>query len=164
MAAKKESAKEEVISALAEARRSILEAAMALAPERREEVFLGSWSVMELLAHLVGWDVANAEAVQAILEGRMPPFYDHYDAGWKTFNAGLVARYRRDDFAGMVADVQESHRRLLAFLQTLPPEEFERDRGLRSGRHRVTIAYILRAEAGDERKHGRQVAEFAERG
>ena len=155
--------KDVIIAELIEARACILAAASALPGERQDEVFLGVWSVKDLLAHLVGWDITNVEAVKEILAGKKPGFYARYDRGWKTYNAELVARYKRDDFAELLSSVEESHRELVEFLGTIPAEEFERDRGLRAGRYKVTIARLLQAEASDEQKHCTQIREFGAR-
>jgi hypothetical protein len=149
--------KDTVIAELVEARRKILDAAAALPPEKQEEVFLGIWSVKDLLAHLVGWDFTNLAAVQEILAGQLPSFYAHHDRDWRTFNAGLVAAYKREDFAGLLSSVKDSHQRLIAFLRTVPAEEFGQDRGLRFRGYRVTIARLLQAEASDEEVHYKQI-------
>ncbi len=44
--------REAIISGLIEVRRNILDAASSLPPEARDEIFLGIWSVKDLLAHL----------------------------------------------------------------------------------------------------------------
>ena len=158
---KAQAKKDEVITGLIEARACILTAASLLPAERRDQVFLGVWSVKDLLAHLVGWDFTNAEATQEILQGKLPSFYAHHDRDWKTYNAGLVERYKKDDWADMVSAVEESHRKLIGFLEGVAAEEFDRDRGLRAGRYKVTIARLMKAETTDERKHCEQIKEFA---
>ncbi|MBC7264825.1 MAG: DinB family protein [Chloroflexi bacterium] len=155
-----QSKKETIISELVEARKMILEAASSLPPEKRDEVFLGIWSVRDLLAHLAGWDFTNLQAAQEILAGRLPAFYARYDHDWQTYNAELVSMYKRDDFASLLALVKGSHRRLIEFLQTIPADEFERKRGLRWQGHEVTIAGLLEVEAADERTHYAQIREF----
>jgi hypothetical protein len=152
--------KDEVITGLIEARECILAAASAVPPEKQDEVFLGVWSMKELLAHLVGWDYANLQAAQEILGDCLPSFYAHHDRGWKSYNEGLVVQYRRGDYDELLASVEGSHRELIAYLKTVPAEEFERDRGLRAGRYKVTIARLLRAETDDEKKHCAQIREF----
>jgi len=133
-----------------------------LPPERQDQAFIGIWSVKDLLAHLVGWDVANIQAIQAILAGQLPAFYAHYEPNWQTFNAGLVARYKVGDLAALVAQVQNSHRQLVECLQGVPAVELDRHRGLRFEDDPVTIADILEVEVSDEWKHCRQVQGFAE--
>ena len=153
--------KAQVISELVEARRRILEVASSLSPAQQDEVFLGVWSIKDLLAHLVGWDFANLEAAQAVLAGKVPAFYAHHDRDWKTFNARLVAEHKKDDFALLLASVEDSHQVLIDFLETIPAEEFDRDRGIRFRRYKVTIARLLQAEAKDEAEHYTQIKEFA---
>jgi hypothetical protein len=60
----------------------------------------------------------------------------------------------------MVSAVEESHAKLVDFLKEIAAEEFDRDRGLRAGRYRVTIARLMKAEATDERKHCEHISEF----
>lgn len=158
---KAQATKDEVISGLVKARACILAAASLLPAEKRDQVFLGTWSVKDLLAHLVGWDFTNVEATKEILEDKLPSFYAHHDRDWKSYNAGLVERYRKDDWADMVSAVEESHRKLIGFLKGVAAEEFDRDRCLRAGRYKVTIARLIKAETTDERKHCEQIKDFA---
>ena len=152
--------KDEIISGLVEARRKILDAASSLLPAEQDEIFLGVWSVKDLLAHLVGWDLANIEAVEAILAGRLPAFYVHHDRDWKTFNARLVAEHKKDDFADLITSVQDSHQKLVDFLRAIPADEFDRDRDVRFKGYKVTIARTLQVEVDDERIHHTQIEEF----
>jgi len=152
--------KDKIISELVQARGKILDAASSLPSARQDEVFLGIWSVKDLLAHLVGWDFANIEATQAILAGRLPAFYSHYDRDWQTFNARLVAQYKKNDFADLLASIKNSHQKLIDLLQTIPAEEFDKDSGLRYKGYKVTIAGTLKAEAKDEQEHHKQIQAF----
>jgi len=160
VAAKGQARKGKIISELIETRKSILDAASSPPSAALDEVFLGVWSIKDLVAHLVGWDLANIEAVEAILAGRLPAFYAHHDHDWKTFNAGLVARHKSDDFGKLISSVEDSHRELVDLLTTLPAEEFTKDRGVRFKGYKVTIARLLEAEIDDERMHHAQVKDF----
>jgi len=162
MTTKSEAHKEELLSGLAETRAAILQAAAQVPPEARDTAFLGTWSLKDLLAHLAGWDVTNLEAAKDIQAGVLPSFYAHHDKGWKSYNAGLVAKYRREDFEELLALVRESHQQLISHLESLPGETFEQDFGVRSPRgFKVTIARLLRAEWQDEVEHLQQIKEFA---
>jgi len=156
--------KDIVISELVEARRKILDVASSLSPAQQDEVFLGVWSVEDLLAHLVGWDFANLEAAQAILIGKVPAFYSHHDRDWQTFNARLVAEYKKDKFADLLASAEDSHQKLTDFLESIPAEEFDKDRGVRFKGYKVTIARLLQVEAKDEEEHYTQIKKFASYG
>jgi uncharacterized damage-inducible protein DinB len=154
--------KQQLATDLIEARRSLLAAAAALPPEERDMSFLGAWSAHDIIAHLVGWDAANLEAIRAITQGRLPAFYAHYDADWRSFNAELVIRHKHPTLEETLSAVQASHRDLLQALDALPADEMIRDHGVRSPRGRkVTVEMLVRAETGDEHKHGEQIRAFA---
>lgn len=152
--------KDKLISELVETRRKTLDTVSSLSPAQQGEVFLGIWSVKDLLAHLVGWDFANIEAAQAVLAGKVPAFYSYYDRDWRAFNARLVAEYRKDDFAELVSSAEDSHQKLIDFLTTIPAEEFDKDKGVRFKGYKVTIARLLQGEIDDEKKHYAQIEEF----
>ena len=154
MSTKSQTSKQELLSA-------VLQAASGLSPTARDTVFLGVWSVKDLIAHLIGWDFANLAAAKDIQAGIPPEFYAHYDEDWKTFNAKSVAKYKRDDFEELLALSRDSQGQLIAYLENLPAEAFEKDFGVRSGRnYKVTIARLLQAELKDEQEHLEQIQAF----
>ena len=153
--------KESIIAALIQARRKILDVAYALPPEKQDEVFLGVWSVADLLAHLIGWDYTNLDATKSTLQGELPEFYSHRDRDWETYNALLVERHKEEDFTELIYSVETSQRALMDFLATVPDSEFDKDRGVRYKRYKVTITRLLQAEAEDEEEHSRQIKAFA---
>jgi len=159
MNARAQAKKEQVIAELIEARRSILDAAAVLPAEQQDEVFLGVWSVKDLLAHLVGWDLTNMAAASQVLAGQLPAFYASHDRDWQSYNALLVAQHKKTDWVDMVAAVEESHRELIEHVRTIPAEELDRDRGVRYKGYKVTIARLLQAESGDEKRHAAQIRE-----
>ncbi len=152
----------QLISDLAGARDEVIAALIALAPADLDTVFLGAWSAHDIAAHLIGWDHANLDAIEAIQAGRLPAFYAQYDTDWRTFNAGLVAQHKRATPVETLAAARASHQALLDRLAALPAADVGRDTGARSPRgRRVTVAMLLTAEAGDERKHAAQIRSFA---
>jgi uncharacterized damage-inducible protein DinB len=143
--------KDELIQGLVKARRKVLRAANSLLPEQRDDVFLGVWSVKDILAHMAGWDDTNRLAVQEILDGRRPSFWQHQDPDWRRYNARLVAQYRRDEWAELLGVAEAAHRALIALLRTIPAESYVQHQ---------SIASLLRTEARDEEEHARQIEEF----
>lgn len=152
--------KDELIFGLKAVRESILSETLALPAKARNRVFLGAWSVMDLLAHLAGWDFTNLQAARDILNGLLPEFYEHHDKDWKTYNATLVSKYKRADFKEQVELVRDAQKQLIDFLQTLPVEDFKLDTGVRAKGIKVTIARLLQAELEDETTHFEQIYEF----
>jgi hypothetical protein len=152
--------KDDLLFGLKAVRESILSEALTLPVEALDRVFLGTWSVMDLLAHLAGWDFTNLQAAKDILDGLLPEFYAHHDKDWKTYNAILVAKYKRTDFKEQVELVREAQKQLIEYLQTLPVEDLKLDAGVRAKGIKVTIARLLQAELEDETTHFEQIYEF----
>jgi len=152
------SRKEELIAGLIEARRQILDAVTVLPPEKQDEVFLGTWSIKDLLAHLVGWDFANMEAVKDIREGQPPHVFQHWNPNWVKYNAELVRRYKHDDFVALLDSIQQSHNALIEFVRTIPAEDIEKDFGIRSSDGtNITVEWFLQFEIDDEGRHYQQI-------
>ena len=152
--------KEQILSDLTEVRQGILHQASLISENNRNRTFLGIWSVMDLLAHLAGWDHTNIEAAKAVLAGRSPAFYAHRDSDWRTYNSILVAKYKRASFHEMIAVLNNSHCELIEFLKTIPAESFNRDFGIRFRGYKVTIRRLLESETKDEQTHFRQITDF----
>jgi hypothetical protein len=152
-----------LIDGLLTARRSILAAVQTLPASRTDEAFLGVWSVKDLLAHLIGWDHTNLQAVQEILGGQSPSFFQYSDKDWQSYNRRLVQQYRRDSLPDLLSDAAGSHRQLIAFLQALGAAELLDAKARRPNGRTVTIRNLLLSEAGDERQHAQQIVAFGER-
>lgn len=152
--------KDELIADLIETRRKILDITSSFPPARHDEVFLGIWSIKDLLAHLIGWLEANRKAVKAIRSGKLPEFYAYKDRDWQTYNARLVRKYKHGSMAELMSTMQVSHQKLIDSIKVIPAEEFDQDNGVRFKGYKVTIARLLEAELKDEREHYNQMEIF----
>lgn len=152
--------KEQLLVELRETRNSILKEAALLSAEKQEMIFLGIWSVKDLLAHLAGWDHTNLDATKAVLAGNIPSFYEHHGRDWQTYNAMLVAKYKRDSFKELLVLVENSQQELIEFLRSVTPESFDKDFGVRFRGYKVTIPRLLEAEIKDEQVHCQQIRDF----
>jgi hypothetical protein len=156
-----ESSKDRLINGLVAARQNLIDRVVELSPHQQEQVFLGEWSVTDLMAHLIGWDNTYVAAVQDLIAGDLPGFYAAYDEDWRSYNRQLVREYGRRDWIELMAAVSQSHSQLVGYLKTIPEEEFGRDFGVRYRWAPVTIARLLEAEIQDEREHLRQIKQWA---
>jgi hypothetical protein len=152
--------KEQLLAELQRARAEILREASALPAKKRDYVFLGIWSVKDVLAHLAGWDYTNIEAIQSVLAGNLPTFYKYRDRDWRTYNAMLVEKYKKGSFRELLSTVRTSHKKLVEFLQTIPPEHFTRDFGVRFRGYKVTVQRLIEADIKDVMIHCQQIKEF----
>lgn len=152
--------KDQILSSLMETRQNILAEVSKLSDAQQGQVFLGIWSVKDLLAHFIGWDKTNLRAAKSVLKGEIPAFYEHRDRDWQSYNAMLVKQYKKDSFQELLATARESQSKLIDFLQTIPPESFNKDFGVRFRGYKVTIQRLLEAEWKDEQTHLRQITDF----
>jgi hypothetical protein len=152
--------KEEIISDLIMARQAVISEIKALPAERLDEPCIGFWCLKDLLAHLIGWDFTNMQAVQEILSGQRPTFFQYFDKDWQSYNARLVADYRKEPFDALLADAENSHRQLVTFLQSLSASELVNGKSSPEQGRTVTIRTLLRSEAADERKHAEEIHAF----
>ena len=160
MNTKAQAKKEWAINEMQRVRSELLTDVAALSRKERDMVFLGIWSVKDLLAHLAGWDYVNLDAAKNVIAGKLPVFYQYKDRDWQTFNAMLVKKYRSNNFQELLAILKKSQRELVNYLQTIPAEYFNRDFGVRFRGHKVTIQRLLEADIKDVKLHHQQIIDF----
>jgi hypothetical protein len=127
-----EGRKPDLITGLRDVRERILTLASSLPPSQHDEIYVGTWSSREMLAHLAGWDDTNIEAAKELLVGELPTFYEHSDKDWASYNAKLVAEYRRDEYEDLFLSVRSTHSNLIALIEDLPAGDLWMDRGIRA--------------------------------
>jgi hypothetical protein len=152
--------KQMLLSSLVEVRQQLLDTASCIPLEQHEQVFLGIWSIRDLLAHLIGWDYSNIEAIKAVSEGRLPAFYAHIDKDWHSYNAHLVSLHKKGTVTDLIKNAQVSQRALVDRLTITPARELFQDNGVRYRGYKVTIARLIEAETEDEEVHSEQIKEF----
>ncbi len=155
-----ENKKQEIITEFMEVRKNILNLAGSLPPYKQSNKFLGVWTINDLLAHLEGWDWANINAVDSVLNQELPEFYLHYDKDWRSYNKELVNRCHINELPELIQQVRKSHQILARRLQALPVNDWFRDSGLRFKGFRITIAKLIQAEISDENVHAKQLSAF----
>jgi hypothetical protein len=152
--------KADLIDRLVKARQNLVQVAQSVPEEQRGKAFLGSWCIKDLLAHLIGWDYTNHQAIQEILSGKSPAFFLQYDKDWQSYNARLVKQYRIEPFDALLAEAAESHAQWIEYLRALSPEDVVNGKGRSPKGRTITIRNLLIAEARDESKHAEQVQAF----
>jgi hypothetical protein len=139
-------------------REALLREADTVPPDLRLTPFVGHWNLMDVLAHLVGWDYTNVNAIEELKSGATPAFYSDYDPGWTSYNRQLIDRYGADDWQTLRAAIDQSQAAVVQMLRLLTPEELAQELS-DPGRPRrpASIAAILRAAIRDEREHLQQI-------
>jgi hypothetical protein len=94
------------------------------------------------------------------MSGKLPGFYDHHDRDWRTYNAMLVSKYKRGSINEQIDLLQSSQHKLIEFLETIPPEAFNKDFGVRFRGYKVTVQRLLEADTKDVQMHCKQITDF----
>jgi hypothetical protein len=85
------------------------------------------WSVKDMIAHVAWWEEEALTHLPLILAGGRPPRYATTYGGIDAFNALMADRKRDLSLAEVRRQAEVTHRRLVAYLQSVPEEELTRE-------------------------------------
>jgi hypothetical protein len=115
----------------------------------------GDWSVKDILAHLTTWEEEALQYLPLITKGRRPPQYITY-GGIDAFNAQTTEQKRDHSLHGVLRQLDETHYRLIGYLQSVPEEQFTRETRFRRRLRLDTYShYPLHAKMIWEWREGR---------
>ncbi len=84
----------------------------------------GDWSVRDILAHVTTWEQEALKHLPTILKGGKPPRYSVTHGGIDAFNRIMTEQKRGLTLAEVRQDAEETHRRLVGFVASVPEEYF----------------------------------------
>ena len=87
----------------------------------------GTWSVRDIVAHVTSWEEEALTHLPVVLAGGRPPRYSVTHGGIDAFNAQTTQRNRERPLSEVLRRRDDTHRRLLAFVQGAPEETFATD-------------------------------------
>ena len=96
----------------------------------------GEWSVKDLIAHVTWWEEEALRHLPLILAGGRPPRYSVTYGGIDAFNAMMAERKRDVSLADVLTQQDDTHRRLVDFVQSVPEDQFTRETRFR---HRLRL-------------------------
>ena len=101
------------------------ESLQGLNEEHLTEVWLGTWSIKDIVAHIVGWHSEMGPALERIARGERPVpegvSYDDVDS----WNAKFVAARRGAEAADLLLELDKSHERFMHQADAVPEERFQ---------------------------------------
>jgi hypothetical protein len=86
----------------------------------------GDWSVKDILAHVNTWEEETLKYLPVVVEGGRPPRYVTY-GGIDAFNAQITQQKRDLSLADVRRRLDETHRRLVDFIQSAPQDQLTRE-------------------------------------
>lgn len=149
--------KEELLNRAAREYKALHEALRGLNEEQMSEVWFGTWSIKDIVAHLSGWHREMAPALERIVRGEKPipdgANYDDVDA----WNAKFVAAAKDAAVADVLLEFDESHEDFMHAADQVPEERYQ------PGRFAYRV--VDQTTAHHYKEHGAAIAAWrAERG
>jgi hypothetical protein len=83
----------------------------------------GTWSVKDIIAHVAVWEAEALAHLPVVLAGRRPPRYSVTHGGINAFNAKAAERNRGLSLSEVLQLRDETHHRLIEFVQRVPESE-----------------------------------------
>ena len=143
--------KDQVLKRLEKAWATFQESYVGLSkPQLMVAGVMDNWSVKDILAHVTTWEEEALKYLPLILTGGKPPRYIQF-GGIDAFNGQMAEQKREMALSDVLRQLDETHRRLIDYLQNVPEEHFTRETRFR---HRLRIDtyshYPLHARAIQE--------------
>ena len=117
--------KQELLNQAAREYKAFHESLQGLNEEHLNEVWLGSWNIKDIVAHIVGWQTELAPALERLARGERPVpegvSYDDVD-GW---NARFAAARRGAEAADVLLELDKSHERFMHLADAVPEARFQ---------------------------------------
>ena len=82
------------------------------------------WSVKDILAHVSVWEDETLKHLPHVLQGVRPPRYSVLYGGIDAFNAQMTEQKRRLSLSEVLRQLDETHLRLVQYVQSAPEEQF----------------------------------------
>jgi len=83
----------------------------------------GEWSVRDTIAHVAWWEEEALRHLPVVLSGGRPPRYSTAYGGIDAFNRLMAEQWRPLSLTEVRDRAEATHRRLVAYLRGVPPEE-----------------------------------------
>ncbi len=95
--------------------------------EMGEPGVTGSWSIKDIIAHVTAWEEESLAHLPIILSGGKPPRYSVTYGGIDAFNARVTAQKRTLPLSEVLRQRDDTHRRLVDFIQSVPEDALARE-------------------------------------
>jgi hypothetical protein len=117
--------KDELLNDAAREYKGFHEALQGLNETQLNEVWLGTWSIRDIVAHIVGWQEELGPALERLARGERPipagVSYDDVDA----WNARFAASRRDTPVADVLLELDKTHEYFLRAAASVPAERFQ---------------------------------------
>src|SRR5258705_2843709 len=91
----------------------------------------GNWSVKDIVAHVTWWEEEALKHLPLIIKVGRPSRYSVKYGGIYAFNALMTEQRRGLSLADVLMQQDETHSRLIAYIQSVPEAQFTRETRVR---------------------------------
>jgi hypothetical protein len=95
--------------------------------EMMEPGVTGTWSIKDIIAHVTTWEQESLTHLPRTLAGEQPPRYSVTYGGIDAFNRQTTEQKRHLSLSEVLRQRDDTHRRLIVFLQEVPEDQFTRE-------------------------------------
>jgi hypothetical protein len=87
----------------------------------------GDWSMKDIIAYVTWWEEEALRDLPLIMAGGRPPRYSVTYGGIDAFNAMMAERKRDLPISDVLTQQNDTHQRLIGFIQSVPEDQFTRE-------------------------------------
>ncbi len=121
---------------------------------------LGDWTPRDIAAHFIGWNRITLAGCSALREGAEPFYFYDGTNDYRKVNARFFTQFPSTDLNELLEDITSTKEALMAYLKTIPENEWELDTGIVHYRgNPATIARCVDSLVRDYRKHREEIVE-----
>ena len=141
--------KQELLNQAAREYKAFHETLQGLNEEHLNETWLGTWSIKDVVAHIVGWQTELGPALERLSRGERPVPEGVSYADVDTWNARFAEAGRGAEAADLLLELDKSHERFMHLADAVPEARFQK------GKTAYTI--VAMNSAHHYREHGDQI-------
>lgn len=142
-------AKDDLLNQAARDYRAFHDTVRGLNEDHLTEVWLGSWAVRDIVAHMIGWHREMGPALERLARGERPfaedVSYDDVDA----WNARFVAARPETSVADLLLELDKSHEYFMQAAAGVPEQRFQPGK--------TAYKIVDQSSAHHYREHGGQI-------
>jgi len=131
-----------------------------------EDLFLtpmNGWSPRDVTAHLIGWNQHTIQGCRQIIQGERPDYFEDADNNYRNLNARSVKKFASKNKVNLLAECADSFKDLKSYLESLTPQQWEKDYGVRYRDWMITIYNTVLALQKDYEIHREEIERWARR-
>ena len=119
------STKQELLNSAAREYKAFHETIQGLNEEQMTEVWLGTWSVRDVVAHMSGWHRELGPALERLARGERPvPDGKNYETEVDAWNARFASAKQNTPVADVLLELDESHEYFMHAAAQVPEDRF----------------------------------------